>query len=318
MSELTFFKAVNVNRLTVPVSADAIRLAFETQPESENLYHVPPTKNQLSTFGFCSQFTVKDLVPSSNWVISYLHSERKVNMTAVSQDLVKAKAAFKEAEGVEMTKNEADAQRDELIVTAMIHAPIVETRVKLYYHSESQLLICDHPKLGPLATGLLLKLLGTLTTETIHITGISNTLAKTLLSTLTDAVDLAIGRFGYGSKLDLKAPNPEDKRRAKFREDYYHDHIIDLLGEGFVVDLVRLDARGVSFDLTHDFKIKTIAFEVTADYEEAEEMLDREEYEDSIQSYQLDLMANAIMDLATVLQSQGAALEAAANAKKGK
>lgn len=334
MSKLSFFRAVNVKRLVVPVTMAAIEHAFTLQREARDaedhladedglvyeakgLYFTTPTPYQNYTFGFACPLQIYALGTDGSWMLNFKYAERKVNATAVSQSVEKAKTQFLATQFRAMTKYEIQETKESIISEMLPVAPVIEVPVKLYYHGQSQLLICDHPKLAGAAFTMLMKLIGTLESETIHVHEVKNTLAQNLLKALKDGADLALGRFGYGSKLHLKSSDAESKREAKYTEDYYHDHVRELLAEGFKVMKVRLTSRGMAFDLSHDYKMTAITFNDGKEFEqfEGEDLDDQLEYELSVAEMQLDMIAEMVVDLTTIVKSEAARIEQEANKK---
>lgn len=323
MSKVNFFKAVNVKRLTVAISGAAIQHEIDQLgAEFSNMCHRAPSSIEHQRFGFRATDTLITQGAGS-WCLFYQHSERKLNQTAIAQT-VKKERAIKEAHGTKMTKKDLEELKETIISRYLVHAPVVETPVRLHYHAETQLLICDQPAVAEAAFGLLNKLMGTVSTETIHVHDVKNTLAKNLLKALEDDGEICLGNFVYGSKLNLRALDPEDKRQANFREDYYHDHVKELLAEDFQVMLVRLERQAIAFDLTHDFKIKCIEFDdaLMASFEMENADLEEacaEEYFLEVSRFQLDILAHTIMELAKILRSEAERIELEANLNaKGK
>lgn len=333
MSKLSFFRAITVSHLTAPVTVamienafDAVRVAGEDEAhladadgfihEAQGLYYRTPTPHQASSFGFADPLRVFALDSDGSWMLHFKYAERKISKPALTQATAKRVSEIEHEENRELNKDECTQIRDAILSKMLSVAPVVETPVKLFYQGVTQYLVCDTPKLSGAAFSMLAKLIGSLSTETVHVPEIKNTLAQNLLKALKADGDLAIGRFGYGSKLYLKSADSE--RKANYTEDYYHDHVRELLEEDFKVMLVRLESRGMAFDLTHDFKIKGITFNNGLEFAafisdgSPDAEADRLEYELSVASMQLNQISDLVKDLVEVVNREAQALREAA------
>lgn len=165
---------------------------------------------------------------------------------------------------------------EQTITDLIAHALIKTTVVNCFYSAEHNFLII--PTTGkPLAqtvVALLIKAIGSVKTSTIHVDNIKGGLT-TRLKDYLDGNDAAFEGFELGDTCNLKHKsdtanfNMGDLTNA--RQGLY-----EALKDEMKVELMELVHKGVSFKLTHDFKLRSISFdgELTEDEEEQRESAD--------------------------------------------
>lgn len=170
---------------------------------------------------------------------------------------------------------------EQTITDLIAHALIKTTVVNCFYSAEHNFLII--PTTGkPLAqtvVGLLIKAIGSVKTSTIHVDNIKGGLT-TRLKNYLGADDMpplegAFEGFKLGESCNLK--HKSDKANFDMSNlDDARQGLLECLKGDMEVELMELVHKGVSFKLTHDFKLRSISFdgELTEDEEEQRESAD--------------------------------------------
>ncbi|PLT26721.1 hypothetical protein CXF89_03965 [Pseudoalteromonas sp. MelDa3] len=178
-----------------------------------------------------------------------------------------------------------------------------------FYHEKKQTLIFDcKAALAQRALGLLLKLVESIETKTLHCSGISNSLTTNMLDQLNNSnseydTKLYFAGFEVG---DLLVMQNKDKDVARFKGDYPTENIKELIEQGYEIKEIALSKDGLSFYLNHNFKIKGVKelFEVEG------AMFDNaDDYEIHKQAIALELMTGHCEQLRNAFDKQSSTNE---------
>lgn len=170
---------------------------------------------------------------------------------------------------------------EETMTNLIAHALIKTTVVNCFYSSEHNFLII--PTTGkPLAqtvVALLIKAIGSVKTSTIHVSNIKGGLTARLKNYLgaddMPPLEEAFEGFKLGESCNLK--HKSDKANFDMSNlDDARQGLLECLKGDMEVELMELVHKGVSFKLTHDFKLRSISFdgELTEDEQEQREDAD--------------------------------------------
>jgi len=174
-----------------------------------------------------------------------------------------------------------------------------------FYHAEKQTLIFDcKAALAQRALGLLLKVVESIETKTLHCSGISNSLTTNMLAQLTDPSTpfgtdkLYFAGFEVGGLLVMQN---KDKDVARFKGDYPTENIKELIEQGYEIREIALSKDGIHFNLDHNFKIKGIKEQ----FQVEEAMFDNaDDYEIHKQTIALELMTSHCEQLRAAFDKQ--------------
>lgn len=178
-----------------------------------------------------------------------------------------------------------------------------------FYHEKKQTLIFDSKAaLAQRALGLLIKLVESVETKTLHCSGISNSLTTNMLDQLNNSnseydTKLYFAGFEVG---DLLVMQNKDKDVARFKGDYPTENIKELIEQGYEIKEIALSKDGLSFYLNHNFKIKGVKelFEVEG------AMFDNaDDYEIHKQAIALELMTGHCEQLRNAFDKQSSTNE---------
>lgn len=178
-----------------------------------------------------------------------------------------------------------------------------------FYHEKKQTLIFDSKAaLAQRALGLLIKLVESVETKTLHCSGISNSLTTNMLDQLNNSnseydTKLYFAGFEVG---DLLVMQNKDKDVARFKGDYPTENIKELIEQGYEIKEIALSKDGLSFYLNHNFKIKGVKelFEIEG------AMFDNaDDYEIHKQAIALELMTGHCEQLRNAFDKQSSTNE---------
>lgn len=267
--------------------------------EEQGVIFTPLTDSQWSNLGFKAE---RQFVALENGY--------RIDFTYSSKDYPKAQVLERVNEVIEGLAH--DPSKEEVgIITEEVNADfcarsIVKTmHFSAFYHTKKETLIFDCKSvLAQRALGLLLKLVESIETKTLHCSGISNSLTTNMLDQLTQQEEalgtdkLYFAGFEVG---DLLVMQNAGKDVARFKGDYPTENIKELIEQGYKIKEMTLSKDGISFTITDAFKIKGIKelFEVDG------AMFDTaEEYEIHKQTIALELMTSHCEQLRAAFDKQ--------------
>lgn len=257
--------------------------------ESEGLLFSPLTDSQWSKLG---------LYPKQQ--MTSLENGYRIDFIYANKDLPKAQII----EEVQLLIEglDYDPSKDEIgelteSVTSDFCARVIPKKVKFsaYYHPRKETLIFDCKEdLSKRALSLLLKMLGSIETKTLHCSGISNSLSTNMLNCLQDPNENNITNFAGFDAGDLLVMQNREKDVVRFKGDYPLDNVQELLESGYEIKQINLSKDGVEFTLTESFKIKSIktSFDISD-----QGFLDEEQADNYHQSLELELLVNHCEEL---------------------
>lgn len=222
--------------------------------DCKGLFFRPLEDNEISKFGLTPNGVVRKM--ANGYRVAFTYEEKKISTKAVKQELIKRLFAL-EIDGHVAKKDERLSIVGEIMIEKAATADIERTSFYGFYHEKTQRFILDvaNKDLAQKAIGTLVKLFGSLKLTTLYVDGVSNGLSENLLSNISNNEELGFDSFLYADKLNLIHA---DAGSAKFNGEYTLEHISDLIGSGYLVELVSLKRDGITFDFTSDFRIKGI------------------------------------------------------------
>ncbi len=267
--------------------------------EDQGVIFTPLTDSQWSNLGFKvnRQFIALNNGYRIDFTFSYKEHPKAQIIERVNEHI--------EALGYEPSKEETGKITQEISADFCARSIPKTTHFSAYYHTKKQTLIFDcKAALAQRALGLLLKLIESIETKTLHCSGISNSLTTNMLQQLSrpdepfETDKLYFAGFEVG---DLLVMQNKDKDVARFKGDYPTENIKELIEQGYEIKEIALSKDGISFNLNHSFKIKCIKehFEVEdASFDNAED------YEIYKQTIALELMTSHCEQLREAFDKQ--------------
>lgn len=187
--------------------------------------------------------------------------EKIIPGAVVNAEVEKRAKLIRETTGRKPGKKERAAIKEE-VLTDLCKRALVRTTasVTCYYHADSGYLIIPttSQKVTDLCTSLLVQAVGSVKTETLHVSEVKHGLT-TRLSKWLEQDDDPFGRFDPTDLVVLES----EKRRVSAKMTYLrtaNEGIREALRAGFRVESIGLTdmETDVSFCLTHDFKLRGI------------------------------------------------------------
>lgn len=263
--------------------------------EEQGVVFIPLTDNQWSNLGFKveRQFVALD-------------NGYRIDFTYSAKDYPKAQVIERVNEVIEVLphdpcKEEAGKITEEVNADFCARSIAKTVHFSAFYHSAKQTLIFDcKAALAQRALGLLLKLVESIETKTLHCSGISNSLTTNMLAQLGNPYTdkLYFAGFEVG---DLLVMQNKDKDVARFKGDYPTENIKELIEQGYEIKEIALSKDGIHFNLDHNFKIKGIKEQ----FQVEEAMFDNaDDYEIHKQTIALELMTSHCEQLRTAFDKQ--------------
>ena len=210
--------------------------------------------NEISKFGLTPDGVVRKM--ANGYRVAFTYEEKKISTKSIKQEVAK-RIALLEVDGYKADNKDRQCTTEDVIIEKAATADIERTSFYGFYHEKTQRFIVDvaNKDLAKKAIGTILKLFGSIKLTTLYIDSVSNGLSENLLSNISNNEELGFDSFLYADKLNLIHA---DAGSAKFNGEYTLDHISDLIGSGYLVELVSLKRDGITFDFTSDFRIKGI------------------------------------------------------------
>jgi len=267
--------------------------------EEQGVIFTPLTDSQWSELGFKvdRQFVALD-------------NGYRIDFTYSAKDYPKAQVLERVNEVIDVLPHEPSKEEigkitEEVNADFCARSIAKTVHFSAFYHAEKQILIFDcKAALAQRALGLLLKVVESIETKTLHCSGISNSLTTNMLAQLTDPSTpfgtdkLYFAGFEVGGLLVMQN---KDKDVARFKGDYPAENIKELIEQGYEIKEIALSKDGIHFNLDHNFKIKGIKEQ----FQVEEAMFDNaDDYEIHKQTIALELMTSHCEQLRAAFDKQ--------------
>lgn len=225
----------------------------------------PLGEAQFSRTSFVINYSTGRLVTpiAGGYSITVRYDEKIMPKASVSAAQEAAIEAQEEAIGRRLDTDEANAIREsvyhELLKTALTRTTVVNA----FYNTDERLLMIQASKaLAQTVVAALISVVGSIKTETIHISDIKHGLATRLrnhILTIGDEDFNAFSPFKLGQSVNLKLKS--DKLNLSMQDiDDARRGIEEALDHGFLVERIELIHETMAFKLTKDFHFKGIDF----------------------------------------------------------
>jgi DNA recombination-dependent growth factor C len=284
-------KNIHVFQTELPVHAELQKLL----DDNSGLLFKPCDESQAHTRGFQPELCALD----NGFAIQFTTSFKTISKGALS---VAIENKIKQIE--EEDQRVVDELGEQLEISAQVRDDLIKVtpyeirNFNAYYHTKSQLLIVDGTQeQSQQAVSLLIRLLGSLPTTTLHCDSISNSLSSHTLSSIDNkeyGSTLVVAGFEIG---DLLVLQNDEKDVARFKGDYPLDQIRELLFDGYEITQVNLVKDSMSFNFSNKFKITGIKNVIELDELTEQEAIDLEDYELLRTTTELELLTSHITDL---------------------
>lgn len=271
--------------------------------EEQGVIFTPLTDSQWSNLGFKveRQFVALD----NGYRIDFTYSAKDYPKAQVLERINEVVDAWPH----EPSKEEMGKITEEVSADFCARSIVKTVHFSAFYHEKKQTLIFDcKAALAQRALGLLIRLVESVETKTLHCSGISNSLTTNMLDQLNNSnseydTKLYFAGFEVG---DLLVMQNKDKDVARFKGDHPTENIKELIEQGYEIKEIALSKDGLSFYLNHNFKIKGVKelFEIEG------AMFDNaDDYEIHKQTIALELMTSHCEQLRNAFDKQSTTSE---------
>lgn len=252
---------------------------------------------QANSAGFVPISDEHDLVAPFHGGLAFRvrYDEKIVPASVVKAETEKAVAEISEETGRKPGKKER-AQIREGVLYDLICRALSKTvaSITCFYHFESGYLIVPttNKHLADICVSQLIKAVGSVKTETIHVSDVKHGLTTRLLKWLKDDHDA----FGEFHPCDEAALVGDESRKLTVKMstlDTAKEGLIEVLTKGFKVNSLGFHHNGSDFRLSHDFRLRGIKVHSVVDDEEMT-------WESAI-TLQVDAVRSIVSELCTML-----------------
>ena len=198
--------------------------------------------------------------------------------------------------GVKLKRRDIGDLRDSITIELYKQAFVKTTVLNAFYNTEHHLLIVatGSKPFASLLVSYLVRAVGSVKTETIHISDIKHGLTTKLKAYLNSDYQsfngFAVGNF---TQLSRKLDQKEVIKYAA-DVDSIADELRENLASGYIVDSINLRLDGVGFLLTENFHFKHIDLQDAIDVDEEKDMPWRWRHEAAVATLQLTNIINTL------------------------
>ncbi|EOC1196095.1 recombination-associated protein RdgC [Cronobacter sakazakii] len=205
---------------------------------------------------------------------------------------------FERISGEKMKKADRRQIVNEVKVELCKQAFVKSSLVLALYNSDDKLLVVNttNKNISAMVCGLLVKVVGSIKTETIHISDIKNGLTTRLKNHLSGS-DNAFEGFTVGDYIQLSRL-AEQKEIIRYSADHNSvaAEVAESLNGGFIVDNMELCGAGVHFLLTDKFHFRRINTQDHA-FSEDEDKAFQWRHQAGADLFQFSKVVNGLCDL---------------------
>lgn len=255
---------------------------------------------EMTRVGFVANLVTAELVTPFDGGVSFSLriDEKIIPGGAVKKEVQDRVAAIENNTGTKLKRAEKLNIKDSVIQEFCKKAFIKTTVINAFYNIEHHILIVStaNKNHAGILVGYLVKAVGSVKTETIHISDIKNGLTTKLKSYL-DNNNYAFDGFNVGDFTQLSRKT-ELKEVIKYAAeiDSISDELRENLNSGFIVDSINLRHNDISFLLTENFHFKRIDLNEITDNDE-DDLPCRWRHEAAIITLQLTYVINTLCAL---------------------
>lgn len=274
------------------------------QQHLQELPFEPVGETFVSGAGFVPNGTTGELVTPIEGGLTFTlrYDEKILPKASVRAAVHEAQQAEIEEYGGELSKERGEEIAERVMAELIAKALVKTTVVNAFYYEAEQFLVVPvtNKHLANVLVNSLIKAVGSVTTQTIHISDIKGGLTTRLRNYL-DGKEDAFDGFKLGESCLLK----HKTNKASFDLDNLDDDrqgLAEALAAEMLVERMELVHGTMSFKLTKDFHFRAIDFfgELTEDEEQQRDNADMPmlwRMEASVQLLQLSAAIKALCDL---------------------
>ena len=253
--KLSKFRSAIVYRATLP-SIEAVEGHLLELPYSDI------GETELSRAAFVPNPVTGELVTplTGGYAIVIRHDQKILPAQVVVRETQERVNEIELLRGEKVKRVERRQIADQVKVDLCKKAFVKSSLILGLYNSADNLLVINtsNKNIASLACGLLIKVIGSVKTETIHISDIKNGLTTRLQNHLAGNSE-AFDGFAVGDYIQLsRHADQKETIRYSAAHNSVSAEIIESLNSGFTVDQMELVGAGMHFLLTENFHFRLI------------------------------------------------------------
>lgn len=265
---MSYIKNAIVYKATIPSNAADLHNHLAEKP------FTPPLSTQSGSSGFVPPFDegcslVREF--TGGMVFTLRHDEKIIPSSAVNAEVKAHVRKLAAEQGRRISKAERADIKDVIYAEMCAKALVRTTQINCFYHRDSKFLIVatSSKKMADIATSLLVHAVGSVTTETIHVSDVKGGLTARLKAWLPDPdneVDGDIDAFGAFEPCGEVSMVDAAKQKISVKVESLNsteNALRDAIKGGYSVTSMRLEKCGLSFRLTSDFHLRAIDIPTT-------------------------------------------------------
>lgn len=262
------------------------------------------SETEFARSGFAVNTITGELVTpiTDGYTITVRRDEKIIPSSVVNKEVETRVAAIELNSECKLKRKDKAVIKNNVIVELCKTAFVKTTYLFAYYDEANKLLIVatGSKPLSDIVVSLLVKACGSVKTETINVSDVKHGLTTRLRTYLTSGLEPFEGfRFSDFIQLGRLGDQKEIIKYSGSEIDDMQQEIIDKLDAGFIVEKVRLDMDGISFQLTEKFHFKAINLLSDINYQNEDDLPYRWRQEAGVKLF---FMRTVVLGLVSVLE----------------
>ncbi|KFC87620.1 recombination-associated protein RdgC [Hafnia alvei] len=262
------------------------------------------SETEFARSGFAVNTITGELVTpiTGGYTITVRRDEKIIPSSVVNKEVETRVAAIELNSECKLKRKDKAIIKNNVIVELCKTAFVKTTYLFAYYDEANKLLIVatGSKPLSDIVVSLLVKACGSVKTETINVSDVKHGLTTRLRTYLTSGLEPFEGfRFSDFIQLGRLGDQKEIIKYSGSEIDDMQQEIIDKLDAGFIVEKVRLDMDGISFQLTEKFHFKAINLLSDINYQNEDDLPYRWRQEAGVKLF---FMRTVVLGLVSVLE----------------
>ncbi|WMC09566.1 recombination-associated protein RdgC [Oceanimonas pelagia] len=268
--------------------------------------------SEYQTAGFVQHPITKQMVSpfEDGFAFVVRYDEKVIPAAAVKAEVANRVAHIEAEEERPVSRKEKSAIKDQVMGEVVRTALARQQLIHAYYVPSSKRLfvVTASERMAQVVMNLLVKVVGSVKTETTHVTDVKHGLTTRLQAFLTTDTQPweAFGDFEPGDACKLT-------RKLETKETINYtgldiascDELVDKLESGFKVESLRLNWEGLEMTLTQDFHLKSLKWE-DSDDQDAEDEHEAWQEDAAMKVYLLDQVYGELLQLVEYKEEQAA------------
>lgn len=232
-------------------------------------------ENMLSRSGFVPNAFTGELVTEfpGGYAFTLREDSKVLPMNLVKAEADKQIKAIEKQEGVRLKKVERQAIAEQALALMCKKALVESSYTTCFYHLEEKLLIVPtaSKSMARMIVGVLVHVVGTVKTTTIHISDIKHGLTTRLKNHLEGQAS-AFGELILGNLVELKKKGQKSQKVSYQLDDLAAGKtgLIEALENKLEVHSIRFEHGEIEFKLNDEFQFSSINFASDPEYDSSE------------------------------------------------